>query len=196
MFSFALAMPLALANPDPVNVAWYVTDSNGDPLNGAQLTIYWATSASGPFTVMPADMENTYVLDRVAGIKQNPIVTGYWNPTYPDGMANSDVHPANGLSGLYFYVTIEYGALTWYWPVADSIKPGDPTWVPVPATGSPSGYAADGPGIGTGVTTAYPTRHPPPPPSVPELSLATYVAISLGMVSLVAAQRVFRRKRR
>jgi hypothetical protein len=143
---------------DPVNVAWYVTDSFGNPVDGAKLTIYWANSTDGPFTIMPFDDgKDTYVEDKVAGVRQNPIDTGYWNRDHPHGMAVCEIHPKGGLDGLYFYVKIEYGSTVEYWPTALSYKPGESSWAPVAASGSPSGYAAAGPGIGNGVTTAYPT---------------------------------------
>lgn len=171
------------AKAEPVNVCWYVTDVSGIPVDGAALTIYWSTSTSGPFTVMPADDgTGNYVEDRIADIRQNPIITGYWNPTYPHGMGNADVHPSGGLNGLYFYVKIEYDAIVEYWPTQNSYKPGDPDWTPVAASGSPSGYAAAGPSIGTGPTTAYPTRGPPLS-VIPEVPIGPVMAT----VSMIAA---------
>lgn len=169
--------PMAKANPDPVNVSWYVTDANGTPLDGASITIYWATYPSGPFTIMPADDENTYVQDKLPqpNIKRNPIFTGYWNPDYPHGMAVCDIHPSEGLDGLYFYVEISYNSVTWYWPTAQSQKPGDSSWAPVAASGSPTGCAAYGPEIGTGPTTAYPTSGPPTQ-VIPEIPLGSVLA--------------------
>jgi uncharacterized repeat protein (TIGR01451 family) len=149
-------------DPSPVEVSWYVTDTSNAPINGASLTIYWATSPNGPFAIMPYDYGETYILDKIANIRRNPIYTGYWNPDHPNGMAVCDLHPGpGGISGLYFYVRIDYGMYSWYWPVATSYKPGTPSWGPVAASGSPSGYAAAGPGIGNGPTTAYPTQQPP-----------------------------------
>ena len=142
------------ATPDPVEVSWYVTGVSGTPIDGASLTIYWSTSTSGPFAPVPADSPDVYVYDKIANVKQNPIATGYWNPEMPHGMAVCALHPKGGLAGLYFYVEITASGSTWYWPVATSTKPGSPSWTPVAATGSPSGYAAD---IGTGPGTAYPT---------------------------------------
>jgi len=201
------AAPKVNAMPDPVEVCWYVTDISGTPINGASLTIYWSTSTSGPFTVFPAeDALGNYLLDKVNGVttdppgppkmsgpKQNPIISGYWNPTYTAGMAICDLHPIGGLSGLYFYAQIEYDLVVEYWPTATSIKPGDPSWTPVSASGSPSGFAAAGPGIGTGPTTAYPT-HPPPPPVIPEVPLGPVMATVSMMTALVAYVGIRRRK--
>lgn len=154
--------PRVSANPDPVGISWYVTGTSSTPIDGANLTIYWATSPNGPFTIMPFDDgAGTYILDRIANVRQNPIITGYWNPDHPSGMAVAEVHPQGGISGLCFYARMDYGVYSWYWPVASSYKPGDPSWAPVVASGSPSGYAAAGPAIGNGVTTAYPTQQPP-----------------------------------
>jgi hypothetical protein len=179
-----MVLIVSTVKADPVNVAWYVTDSFGNPVDGAKLTIYWATSSSGPFTIMPAnDGAGTYVFDEIAKVRQNPIYTGRWNPDHPHGMAVCDIHPKGGLDGLYFYVKIEYGSTVKYWPTALSYKPGEPSWAPVAATGSPSGYAAAGPGLGNGVTTAYPTYVCPPQLAIPEVPLGTIVA----MVSLVSA---------
>ncbi|MCW3986469.1 MAG: hypothetical protein NWE91_08720 [Candidatus Bathyarchaeota archaeon] len=154
--------PPATLSPSPVEVSWYVTEVSGTPIDNASLTIYWANSTTGNFTVMPADDgAGTYVYDKIADVRQNPIFSGYWNPNYTHGRAVCDIHPAGGLSGLYFYVEIEYESAVWYWPVKTSYKPGDPAWQPVNASESPSGYAAAGPGIGTGPTTAYPTQPTP-----------------------------------
>lgn len=192
------------AYANPVDVAWYVTDVNGIPVDGAKLEIYWSTSPSGPFTLMPADSGQTWVKDQLAGVKQNPIITGYKNPDHPHGIGIADVHPHGGLSGLYFYVKITLpDSSTFYWPVQDSGKPTepipktglytgayDPDWAPVSASGSPSGYAAEGPGIGNGVTTAYPT-HPPirHPPGVPEFGLGIETITGLGMLIAYAIKR-------
>ena len=209
VLAFALLTPLlvqtASANPDPVEVSWHVTDTGGNSINGAKLTIYWATSTSGPFTVFPAqDALGNYIIDKINGVttdppgppkmsgpKQNPIISGYWNPTYTAGMTICDLHPKGGLSGLYFYVKIEAGSDVWYWPVAASTKPGDSSWAPVAAS-TPSGYAAAGPGIGTGPTTAYPTR-PPPHNGVPEFAIDTPVLVSLMAMLFFAI--VFKRKK-
>lgn len=184
-------------SPDPVEICWYVTDASGTPQNGASLTIMWAISPDGPFKKMPHDdPEGTYIIDRIPDpdIRQNPIYTGDWNPDYPSGMAVSEVHPAGGLSGLYFYVEIEYDSVTEYWPTAASYKPGDPTWEPVAATGSESGYAAAGPGIGTGPTTAYPTGPCPPPGVIPEVPLGSIMA-SVTIVVAFAAYFGLRRQK-
>ncbi|MEM3760871.1 MAG: hypothetical protein QXZ02_07180 [Candidatus Bathyarchaeia archaeon] len=174
----------SVVKAEPVNVAWYVTDGFGNPIDGAKLTIYWATSPSGPFNVMPADDgAGTYIEDKIANVRQNPIYTGYWNPNHTSGMAVCDIHPKGGLNGLYFYVKIEYDSTVEYWPTALSYKPGDPSWAPVAASGSPSGYAAAGSGIGNGVTTAYPTCVCPPQQVIPEVPFGTVMA----MVSLVSA---------
>ena len=162
MVCFSMSMwPRASATPEPVEVSWYVTDASSAPIDGASLTIYWATWPSGPFTKMPADDgAGTYIKDKIANVRQNPAKSGHWNPDHPNGMAVCDVHPKGGISGLYFYTRIDYGTHSWYWPLATSYKLGDPSWVPVVASGSPSGYAAAGPGIGNGPTTAYPTQQP------------------------------------
>ena len=180
---YSMFSALVKANPDPVNVSWYVTDVSGVPIDEAALTIYWSTSTGEPFTIMPADDEaGTYIDDKIAKVRQNPIHTGYWNPTYPHGMAVCDVHPKQGVEGLYFYVKIEYDSEVKYWPLENSYKPGDPDWQPVPASGSPSGYAAAGPGIGTGPTTAYPTELPPSQ-VIPEVPLGP----ALAAVSMTVA---------
>jgi hypothetical protein len=186
--------PSVSANPDPVTVSWYVTDSGGTPLDGTSITVYWATSPSGPFTEMPAGSgpPGTYVLDKIAGAYQNPVYTGDWNPTYPHGMAVCDIHPKGGLSGLYFYVNITKGTFSLCWPTATSTKPGDPSWASVLASGSPSGYAAAGPGIGTGPTTAY--RLWPPPPVIPEVPLGPIMAVASMMTAFGAYSGLRRRK--
>ena len=173
-----IAIQKAYANP--VEVSWYVTNTSLTPVDGAKLTVYWSASTNGPFTQMPADGVKIYVEDKIANIKRNPVITGYWNPTYQHGMAVADVHPEDGLNGLYFYVKIEYGSVTEYWPTANSYKPGDSTWAPVQANGSPTGFAAAGPGIGTGPTTAYPT-HRPPQSVIPEVPLGPAVATASMM---------------
>ena len=148
--------PRASASPEPLNVSWYVTDASNAPIDGASLTIYWATSASGPFTTMAPSI----VEDKIANKFQNPITTGYWNPAHPHGMAVADLH-ITSVSSYYFYVAVQYGTYVWYWPTASSTKPGDSTWHPVAASGSPSSYAASGNGFGNGPSTAYPTQQPP-----------------------------------
>jgi hypothetical protein len=193
----ALIFVLAMVNrgyADPVTVSWLVKDSTSTPVDGASIEVYWATSPSGPFTKMPADDgAGTYVEDKIAGVRQNPIYTGYWNPSYPHGMGVCDIHPKGGLDGLYFYVKISYGASVWYWPTATSYKPGDPSWAPVSASGSPTGYAACGPGIGTGPTTAYPTEHPPTQ-VIPEIPLGSIVA-AVSMVAAFGAYFGLRRRK-
>jgi hypothetical protein len=185
-----LLMQTAFANPDPLEVSWNITDVYGNPINGAKLTIYWSTSTNGPFSIVPADTATVFVVDKVDGVtsdppgppkmsgpKQNPIISGYWNPTYTAGMAICDLH-VTGISGYYFYAKIEAGSDVWYWPVATSTKPGDATWAPVAASGSPSGYATAGNGMGTGPTTAFPTR-PPPTPGAPEFPIDTAAIVSV-----------------
>jgi len=195
----ALAIPLLLwtilvapkvnASPDPLNVSWYVTDSGGNPIDNAHLTIYWSTSTSGPFT----QMSSSIVEDKIASAYQNPFITGYWNPTYQHGYALADLH-ITSVGSYYFYVTIDYDAQpTWYWPVATSVKPGDPTWTSVVATGSPSGFAASGSGFGNGITTAYPTQ-PPPPQVIPEVPLGPAMALLSMMVASVIYVGMKRRK--
>jgi hypothetical protein len=192
----ALTLAQARANPDPVLVSWYVTNTSGDPINNARLTIYYATSTSGPWNIFPAGSgpPGNFTLDKVNGatttppgpeVYQNPIISGYWNPNHTAGMAVCDIHPSGGLNGLYFYVKIEYDSTTEYWPQPTSYKPGDPSWAPVVAT-SPSGYAAAGPSIGNGPTTAYPT-HGPPPHVIPEVPMGPVMAT----VSMIAAFGVY-----
>jgi hypothetical protein len=65
----------------------------------------------------------------------------------------ADVHVTQ-LSKWYFYIKINYNNLVGYWPLATSTKPDNPGWAPVTAS-TPSGYAAEGNGIGTGPSTAY-----------------------------------------
>lgn len=139
-----------------LNVSWYVTDASNAPIDGANLTIYWATSANGPFNKMIP----LIVQDKIANAFQNPITTGYWNPAHPHGMAVADLH-IGSVSRYYFYVVVQYGTSVWYWPIASSTKPGDTTWHPVAASGTPSSWAASGNGFGNGPTTAYPTQQPP-----------------------------------
>ena len=152
-----LALPKVHANPDPVNVTWLILDPNGHPIDGASVTIYYSQSTSGPFTPVPADdpATNTYVLDMIANprVRRNPIISGYWNSEHPKGVARADVHVTQ-LSKWYFYIKINYGNLLGYWPLATSTKPDNPDWAPVAAS-TPSGYAAEGNGIGTGPSNAY-----------------------------------------
>jgi hypothetical protein len=196
---FAATITLSTVKANPVEVSWYVTDVSSVPIDGARLTIYWSTSTSGPFSMFPADGAAGYIIDKINGVttdppgppkmsgpKQNPIISGYWNPDHTHGMAICDLHPNGGLSGLYFYAKIEYDSTVEYWPTATSYKLGDPSWTPTVAGGSPSGYAAAGPGIGNGPTTAYPT-HGPPPPQIPEVPLGPIIAT----VSMIAAFGVF-----
>jgi uncharacterized repeat protein (TIGR01451 family) len=157
MICLSISMqPRVCAYPDPLNVSWYVTDASNAPIDGASLTIHWATSASGPFTAMPSSI----VQDKIADAFQNPITTGYWNPAHPHGMALADLH-ITSVSSYYFYAEVQYGTYVWYWPIASSYKPGDSTWQPVAASGSPSSCAASGNGFGNGPSTAFPTQQPP-----------------------------------
>jgi len=187
-------MPMVRAEPDPVSVAWLVMDMTGTPVNGASLTLYYATSNPGTFAVIPA----SNVLDKLPNpnVNRNPIFSGFYNPDLSAGIAfaNIDEKDLGTPSSLWYYVSITFGSDTWIWPTATSTKPGDPTWAPVIHTGSPSGYAAYHPGVGNGVTTGYPTR-PPPPPSVPEFSFTMPLVTSLGTILLIAAQKVLRKKR-
>jgi hypothetical protein len=176
----------AKANPDPVAVSWFVKDAGGTPIDGAWLKIYYSTSPNGPFSLVPANMGSIYVEDRIPDpdVRRNPVISGYWNPDHNKGIAFADVH-VPGVGGYYFYVEINYGTNTWYWPIATSTKPGDPSWVPVLAPGSPTGYAASGNGIGNGPTTAYPTS-PPPNKVVPEVPLGPLMATSSMIAAFVA----------
>jgi hypothetical protein len=150
-----LALPKVYANP--VNVSWLILDQNGHPLDGASVTIYYSQSTSGPFTPVPADdpATNTYVLDMIADpqVRRNPVISGYWNPDHPEGIARADVHVTQ-LGKWYFYIKINYDSLLGYWPLATSTKPDTPGWAPVAAS-TPSGYAAEGSGIGTGPSIAH-----------------------------------------
>jgi uncharacterized repeat protein (TIGR01451 family)/fimbrial isopeptide formation D2 family protein len=148
--------PRASASPEPLNVSWYVTNASNTPIDGAWLTIWNATSASGTFLQTPSSV----VEDKIANAFQNPITTGWWNPAHPHGMAVADLQ-ITSVSSYYFYVEVHSGTYVWYWPIASSYKPGDLTWHPVTASGSPSGYAASGNGFGNGPSTAYPTQQPP-----------------------------------
>jgi len=172
VLSVFAAIPV-MANP--LNVAWYVTDSGGNPLDGAGLTIYWSTSPDGPFT----SMDPSIVEDKIAGVFQNPVVTGRWTSDHDQGIALADLR-ITSVSSYYLYSKITDGAQVWYWPVATSYKPGDLTWEPVAASGSPSGYAATGNGFGNGVTTAYPTD---PFQEIPEFpTMAIPVAGVIGLL--------------
>lgn len=152
---FILALPKVHANP--VNVSWLILDQNGHPIDGASVTIYYSESTNGPFTPVPADdpTTNTYVLDMIADpqVRRNPVISGYWNPDHPNGIARADIHVTQ-LSKWYFYIKINCGSLRGYWPLETSTKPEDPDWAPVAAS-TPSGYAAEGNTIGTGPSTAY-----------------------------------------
>jgi hypothetical protein len=186
LLSMILAPTIVKANPDPVAVSWLVLDSSGNPIDGAWLTIYYSTSTSGPFTPVPADTVHIYVEDRIPSpyIRRNPVISGYFNPDHDEGVAFADVHvPA--VENYCFYVEINYDSMQWYWPIATSKKPGDPSWDPVMATGSPSGYAASGNGIGNGPTTAYKTR-PPPDKIIPEVPLGPIFA-SIAMIGAFGA---------
>jgi hypothetical protein len=152
-----VAFPKAYADPDPVNVSWLILDPNRNPIDGASVTIYYSQSTNGPFDPVPSnDPETkTYVLDFIAdpNVRRNPIFSGYWNPEHPKGIARADIHVTQ-LSQWYFYIKINYRNLLGYWPLATSTKPNDPDWAPVAAS-TPTGYAAKGNGIGTGVSSAY-----------------------------------------
>ena len=143
------AFPKAYANPDPVNVSWLILDPNGNPIDGACVTIYYSESTSGGFTPVPA----TIVEDMIANVYRNPIISGYGNPAHPKGIARADIHVTQ-LSQWYFCIKINYGNMLGYWPLSTSTKPDEPDWTPVPAS-TPSGYAAKGNGIGTGMSSAY-----------------------------------------
>jgi len=172
--------PRANANPDPLLVSWFITDTAGTPIDGAKVKIYWSTSTSGPFK----PMDSSIVEDKIAGVFKNPVITGYWNPDHPHGMAVADLHITN-VASYFFYVGITFpDGTVQNWPMVDSYKPGDPTWMPVAASGSPSGYAASGNGFGNGPTTAYPNQ-PPPPPVIPEVPFGTVVSF-LSMFAVLA----------
>ncbi|NWG10440.1 hypothetical protein HXY33_01625 [Candidatus Bathyarchaeota archaeon] len=179
---------------DPVAVSWLVKDATGTPIDGAWLTIYYSTSPEGPFTTVPADAGSIYVEDRIANpdVNRNPVISGYWNPDHNTGLAFADVH-VPGVEGFYFYVEINYASNTWYWPIATSIKPGDSSWAPVLAPGSPTGYAASGNGIGNGPTTAYPTC-PPPDKVIPEVPLGPLMATTSMIVAFGAYFGLRKRK--
>jgi len=151
------AFPKAYANPDPVNVSWLILDPNSNPIDGASVTIYYSQSTNGPFDPVPADdpATNTYVVDFIAdpNVRRNPIISGHWNSEHPTGIARADIHVTQ-LSQWYFYIQINYGNLLGYWPLATSTKPDEPNWAPVAAS-TPTGYAAEGNGIGAGPSTAY-----------------------------------------
>lgn len=155
--SLLVILALPEVHADPVNVSWLILDQNGHPLDGASVTIYYSQSTSGPFIPVPANdlATNTYVKDLIAdqNVRRNPIISGPWNSQYPKGIAFADVHVTQ-LSKWYFYIKINYGSLLGYWPLATSTKPDNPGWAPVVAS-TPSGYAAEGNGIGTGPSTAY-----------------------------------------
>lgn len=191
LFGAILGAPRVRASPDPVSVAWQVL-VGGTPVNGASLTIYYATSNPGAFAIVPA----ANVLDKVAtpNVNQNPIFTGDYASYSGIAFANIDETGLGTPSSLWFYVSITYGSETWIWPVATSTKPGDPTWVPVADSSSPSGYAAQHEGIGNGPTTAFPTS-PPRPPSVPEFSAATPLMTSIGALLFIVGKKVYKRKR-
>ena len=155
--SLLVIVALPKVHADPVNVSWLILDQNGHPLDGASVTIYYSQSTTGPFTPVPANdpATNTFVKDLIAGqnVRRNPIISGYWNSEHPKGIARADVHVTQ-LANWYFYVKINYGSLHGYWPLATSTKPGNPDWAPVAAS-TPTGYAAEGNGIGTGLSNAY-----------------------------------------
>lgn len=166
-----LSLPLiTTVKANPVEVCWYVTDG-GIPVDGAHLTIYWATSTSGPFSAM----DSSLVEDKIAGTYQNPVITGYWNPDHPNGMAVVDLR-ITALSGYYFYVKIEANGKTWYWPTDGGCVPGN--------------------GIGAGPTSAWPTDDAPPPPnnSVPEVPLGPMVATASMLAAFVGYVAIRRRK--
>jgi hypothetical protein len=208
LLTIALIIPLAraasLERPlAPLVVAWYVTDAAGTPIDGAWLTIYYCRNTTGPFIPVPANDPTTYVEDLIAAsdgsVHRNPVITGYWNPDKPAGIAFADVHVLS-ISKYYFYVTINDGSSISYWPTSASIKPledgtPDPTWYPVLAAGSPSGYAASGNGLGTGPTTAFPTCQPPTN-VIPEVPLGPSIAAATMILGLLGYVSVRRRKLR
>jgi hypothetical protein len=155
--SLLVIVALSKVHADPVNVTWLILDQNGHPLDGASVTIYYSQSTNGPFIPVPANdlVTKTYVLDVIANpqVRRNPIISGYWNLDHPEGIARADVHVTQ-LSKWYFYIKINYNNLVGYWPLATSTKPDNPDWAPVKAS-TPTGYAAEGNGIGTGPSTAY-----------------------------------------
>jgi len=176
VFLFALVSLTCVCPVLALDTAFYITDASNNPLNGVSITIYYATSTSGPFTPMPS----TIVYDKVAGTNENPIVTGYWNPTHNNGIGLAQLS-ISGVSGYYFYCKLQYNSQTWFWPIATSTKPGDSTWAPVAASGSPTGYAAAGNGFGNGVTTGFPDNAPPFN-TVPEVPIGIITA-SLAMAA-------------
>jgi len=185
-----LALPKVHA--DPVTVSWLILDQNGHPLDGASVTIYYSQSTTGPFTPVPANDQatNTYVKDLIAGqnVRRNPIISGYWNQDHPKGIAFADVHVTQ-LSKWYFYIKINYNNLVGYWPLATSTKPDNPDWAPVKAS-TPTGYAAEGNGIGTGPSTAYLT----PSLVVPFIALGPSAA-ALSMIVTSGLYVKFRKRK-
>lgn len=186
-----------------ITVSWTIANDSGMPVDGAKLTIYYATSPNGPFTKMPADTTSEYIIDeingclsdppKILGPRQNPIVSGYWNPDHPHGMAIASIRVSGTLPSHWFYVKIEYDEVTEYWPQMNSIKPGDAAWAPVIAGGSPTGCAAAGNGIGNGPTTGYP-NHSPPDNVVPEVPLGPAIAVGSMGIGLIAYVGFRRRK--
>jgi hypothetical protein len=165
------------ANTDPLNASWYVTDSGGNPINGAKLTFYYSTSTFGPF----ATVSGVTVEDKIANTYQNPAITGDWNPNHLTGIANVDLYIAD-IDQYLFYVQIDYGISTWFWPDATSTKPGDPSWHPASATGSPTLYAASGYSLGNDPTTAYPTKMP-----TTTATSGIPLSVSLALLAVLAA---------
>lgn len=53
----------------PVDVTWLILDHNGNPVDGASVTIYYSQSTNGPFTPVPA----TIVEDQIANVYRNPV---------------------------------------------------------------------------------------------------------------------------
>jgi len=188
-------VPRANADPGPVEISWQIF--GGDPygpVNGAEITIYYAlTTNTDPFQ----EIDKQYVLDVVAGVNQNPIYTGVWNPDY-SGMAIAHIDEAalGTPSDLSYYAHIVLPDDTAYdWPVQTTRNRNKWNWRPVADTRSPSGWAAPHPGVACGPTTAY-LIPPPPPPQVPEVPFGTivsFLSMFTVLVGFVGVRR-FRRK--
>ena len=183
-----LTLSVSVVSADPLNTGWLVLDNPppaGVPVeDGTEVWIYYSTTGqNGLFTEVPS----IYVEDRINGVYQNPIKTGDWNTDHPKGIALCDLK-LTAINSYHFYIKIVTASNEiWYWPYSFSTKPGDPSWEPVTSTGSPTGYAASGNGMGNGVTTVFKI----PGPYVPELPLGAIGAV----VAPIAALAIFKKKK-